>query len=401
MSRFYAAAPAGVSASVQTLTSPPDGAWHGWGGSAFRANAITVIPYVDASGIYNVRTYPDSTLILSGKTAYGGPRAVDWHDTVATIRRSTDGKYVSIFMAHNASFAARRLSTNADDATAWGTSTDIRSSLGITACTYPMVMQLDAEASNPIYLIYRDQYSGSSHWVYSKSTDGGSTWAAQTLIWNQGGGYMRAFKSSSSRIDFLGSTGSSPSENGSVYHWYYSGGSWHKSDGTVISLPITAANATLVYDGSSVGSEAPFSLVNNGTEIAVVLGIWASSTQLDYKYFRYTSGSWSSHTLVTNTGTDGYPGSYPWIFGGAQVDPADINHVVLSKVTSGAWRIWDYLTANAGVSWTPTQITSSGDDDFYPAWIIDYSSSSLRYLWLKGTATAYTNFSLGIQGYGS
>lgn len=401
---------AGGAGSFPVLTAPtpfeilaaPNGAWPSWDHAFY--NAVTgssLFGLVSSSGSVRIGEYDGS-----GSSTQIGVLLGDQHNAPAVIRRSSDGRYIAVMSEHGGAAMYVAIATNANDNDPWADTFHIEDELGGGTYTYPFLAQLDDETSDPIYLIFRDATS-SSTWRYSKSTSAGvnGSWAAATTITSGTRYYMRASKSSGSRIDFALCAGSYAEDFASIYHFYYDGG-WFASDGTSMgSPPFTTGDMTLVYDGSTSGARIPNSIYRVGSDIAITFPVYTGTpsghigTDGDYVYARWDGSAWTSHIIAASIGMTDLDFSE----GGIVIDPSDLDTVVLSKRGAGGtgtWRIWEYRTTDDGASWSSVQVTSSGDEDRYPWFIIDHTPA-LRYIWQKGTFTTEDDFDVGVWGAGT
>jgi hypothetical protein len=183
---------------------------------------------------------------------------MDDHAGISFLRRDSDGKILAAYAGHDTSYLYLAISSSADSVAAFGTPTNLDSSLGGSAYSDPTLIQLTGETNDPIYLFYRDG-SGPYNNYFSKSTDGGATWSAGTHFFDNGDErpYFVYARNGDSRIDFATTDGHASIATNSIYHFYYEGGNWYKSDGTLIGdntvLPLEPADVTKVYDGVANG----------------------------------------------------------------------------------------------------------------------------------------------------
>lgn len=393
---------------VFTFTAAPEGAWPTLGGSPFQYNGKTWVGYADNTGLIRVAEFTNATGVVTSTTV-GTPGSPDQHDMPAIIRRSSDGKLVTVFCHHAAATIFVRVSTAAEDATSWGSATNIDPSILGTAYTYPWLGQLGDETDDPIYLFVRDQDGSGNNWITSKSTDGGVTWSVLTNLVFGERYYAKAYKTSESRIDFVVCNGSYAEDFASLAHFYYELGSYYKSDGTMIagSPPFDFADFTLVYDGSTAGVRAPADLVNDGTNIAVVFPVQTGTPSghlgedEDYVYCRAAVGSatWTNETVATDVGGL----TFEFTEGSLAIDPANINRLFVSRRETSdlgdPFHMYEYIRTGLN-TFTQTQLTSTGDPDMYP-WFVLNHTPELEVVWLKGTFTNQTTYDTGIEGYGA
>lgn len=373
------------------LTAAGEGGWPSNMSPALYHNGVTYFGYADSAGYMNARTYTHATEIVSSAVQIGGPTTPsDWHNDPALLIRASDSRILTVLCDHDAPTIYTRLSTNPEDITAWGASTNIDSQLGGSDYTYPVLF----EQSGTIHLFYRDFQGGTTGVMcYSTSADDGATWTAQTELYKNAGKYAYwQVCSDGSRIDIATTDGSLEADHASVYHFYIEGGNRYKSNGTLISasLPLAPADLTKIYDGATNGARFVNGLARVGSGIAVTFPVFVTSDE-GYRYARW-NGAWGTNSVV-NAGHTGDA----FVEGGVVVDPADLNTLLLSRYIGGQWQIFEYATLNAGTSWVSKQLTSGTDASVYPSFIRNHAGGLTR-LWLYGTATSYTSFSLAVYG---
>jgi len=374
------------------FTSPPNGGWPALSG-AFYAGGLTHFGWIDGSGNIEAATYDHATQTVGSIATIRASLGTDHHNSPDLLRRSSDGRIVAVYCAHDGPTIFRKISTNPDDISAWGSEASLDASLGGSQYTYPRLFELSSESK--LYLTYRDVSGGAGRLCFSTSSDDGDTWAAQTVLFSVAGkaSYTRAISNGVDRLDFVATDGSGGTT--SAYHWYYEGGSYYKSDGTLISAspPFGTADVTKIYDGASAGVRYAAALITNGgLPVAGLVTQPGGSPPNDYRYLRWTGSAWDDH-LIVGSGHD--PGS-PMFEGGFALATADLAYI--SRYVSAQWQVFRYTTSDDGATWSAMQLTSTTDPSFYPIPIRDYGSG-LRALWLSGpTFTSQTNFSLAIYG---
>ncbi len=404
--------------SFFTLTGPSKG-WTGadLNSSCVYYNGKTYFGFVDGSGGVRVGAYTHAS-----RSTVISPAIVtiipDIHCTPSVIVRQSDQKLLLACSPHNLTPSVHMyiaVSTNAEDVSAWGAATDINSTLGGTSYTYAKLVQLSGE-SGKVYLFYRDEQDSQANAAlcFSASTNGGSTWAAQTTLFKRTGGhqpYWAIDSDDTSRIDFVTSDGSAAAGDAtaSLYHFYYTGGSRYKSDGTLISasLPLAPSDLTLVYNGTSGGVRAPYSAKAGPSPF----GAWASydpagsGSNEHYWYGTCDSGgTWTVNEIV-DAGTPPVTG---FAEGGVYLDRTDPTKVFLSRKVSGFMQICLYETADSGATWTNTQITSDTAGQFGDSLNLRPISPrnavpALRALWCFGPHyvdhDGYETSTAAIRGY--
>lgn len=352
--------------SPQPYPVPSIGVPSGWPGNNRNStfyNGVTYIGFCDGDGNVRVAAYRHSTGALTVSPIIVSGLGADCHCGPCVLIRSSDRKIIVAVAPHAASHMYVAVSTNSEDVTSWGAATDIIASIGSTlTCTYANLFQLSGE-SGKLYLFFRNGSPTTGQLYYSTSTDGGVTWTAAVELYANGtnGPYWAISSDDTSRIDFAVSDGNVGSNGiGSMYHFYYTGGSFYTSDGTLITaaLPLAPANITEIYGGFSNGYvRAPFDVVTNGGNPVAVWSAWnhaGSGSNMNYWYASCSGGVWTVN-LIHDTGSTSDP---QFNEGGVCIDHTNPNRVYVSIDTSGVWQIYTYLTANAGATWTSTQMTS-------------------------------------------
>lgn len=335
----------------------------GWAGSDLVGNAVTYngrtyIGLIDGDGTVRVVSYNHATKTPTLSPAIVAGLAVDNHNAPAVMVRQSDSKLLIAVCQHSDTVMYVAVSTKAEDVSAWGSATNIASSIGAVNYTYPVLVQLSGE-SGKIYLFYREQRNGAdvapATLCYSTSTNGGSTWAAQTRLYENATSvkpYWAIDSDSASRIDFCTTDGDAKfGESASVYHFYYDG-SRRKTDGTVISsaLPLAPSDLTKIYDSSNGNARAVYTIIHGANPVA----LWTaydpagSSQPQKFWYGSYSAGAWSVHEVDDQ-------GSAPdadFGEGGAYIDRTNGNRIYFSRKVSSLWQIQIYETTDGGATWT-------------------------------------------------
>lgn len=370
-------------------------------------NGMTYFGYVTADGDIYVRKYTHSTATVSVPFDLHATLQIDDHVNPSLLIRDSDKKLLAAYSQHDGATIYLRISTNAEDITAWGAEASLDASIGGSRYTYPSLVQLTGEASDPIYIFFRDHYSAADEtpatMAFTKSTDGGSTWAAETRLARMT--YHKLAANGDARIDFVGSN--HPADVGvdyGIYHFYMQGGNYYKSDGTqiVASLPIAYTDMTQVYDGSSVKAWLwDIAIDGTGKPIIVFATFPTEFTDHRYNYAKWTGAAWDVHEITAaGTGIDNTDANGLTYSGGVVLDHTDPQIVYLSKQVSGQWEIYKYVTADGGATFSSTAITTGSTSKNIRPVAIRNHASDLKFLWLNGTYTGYTNWNLALLGSG-
>lgn len=400
----YPEEPAISSPGILTLTSAPYGGWTTQQSpKAVYHNGQTYFGWVnDASpGIY-IAQYDHTAETVTTPFLLDGAGG-DTHNAPALLVRDSDKRILVAMCAHNGANMIIRISTNAEDATAWGSAVNIDSSIGASDYTYPILCQLTGVTNDPIYLFYRDQSGNTGRLAFTKSTDGGATWSARTIVMTAATdqrGYW-SIRSTATRIDIMAVDRDPYGSEGAVDlgHMYIDGatGNYFKSDGTQItaSLPFTHAELTQletdltgVYSGDGISGANPIFtyLIDNG------------DSTVDAIYARWDGSSWDKGTVYADESH--FP--FDRYFGGLVVNRADPEEVFTClKSGTNTSEMWTYTSADLGLTWdSGTAITTGSGDLNCTVIAVENGDASLPCIWLRGTITSSTNFSFGIRGLG-
>ena len=323
---------------------------------------------------------------------------IDDHNNPSFLVRSSDSRVLAFFSAHPGGLRVA-LSTNPNSVAEFGAPANINTSIGIgvPGLSYANAYELTGEVGSPIYLFTRFGNS-SATWkqVFTVSTDQGATWAtAQDFLTTVNDRpYLKMAQNGNARIDFLVTDGH-PRDfaTNSVYHFYYEGGDYYKSDGTLISasLPFTPADdLTLVYDGSSVRAWIWDIQIDGLGNPAIIYATFPSTT--DHRYHRavWNGSAWVSSEICA---AGGYLyAAEDYYSGGACFDPDDFNVVYASREVSGVHQLYRCETAD-GVSWSVEELLATSNKKFRP--YVPLGSRSLLYV--EGVYNSYVSYRCSIK----
>lgn len=348
------------------------------------------------NGNIEVVSYDHASHTTSSPFVLHSALQVDAHAAPAILVLAS-GKLVVAYSRHDGSAMFVRRSTNGHDATAWETEQSL--TLSGTDITYPNLFELTSEGA--LYLVYRGVWDPATL-CYTKSTDGGVTWGAQTPVYRGGtgtiNGYWHAMCNGIDRMDFA-VTNITPNAvaHANLYHFYYQGGAYYKSDGTLIStsLPIGPSDCTTIVTGATVnGGCFPFDLSPIGPTVALCV-YKNGGTDDGYYDCRWTGSAWQV-TLITNAGGVFYGAQSP----GLSVDYADPDRYVCVLSVAGSWQAFAYSTPDHGLTWTQdAQLTSTSSpvNHVWPQSVWNHAPD-LRTVWLEGTYTNDNTWATGISG---
>lgn len=382
-----AAAPDGYS---NVLTDP----------RAMHYNGKTYMSWVDGSGNATAARWDNAARILTSfdLAAIGA----DVHNGPAILVREPDKRILASWSAHDGPVIYTRISTNAEDVSAWGAT----SSMGAGDYTYQTLVQLRSVASQPIYMFYRN-YATVGRLAYRVSTDGGATWGSEVLLLSvTGAGNVPYWKITTdwlTRIDIaVTDTDRSTANPSSLYHFYIDGttGNRYKTDGTQITaaLPIAASDTTLVKSNAE-GPVAPESITYDVLARPVIVYQVYSSAGVtnSVRQARWTS-AWGHATICD---TNGLPTASNFRFEAGAV-MLTANDCIIGRKVSGHMEMFRYTSTDDGATWSSgTQLTTTATGDaLLPAAVVE-GANTLRAIWTSGTLTNSTTHSMATIGYGT
>lgn len=390
------------------LTSSPDGGWHGlFGSNAVQHNGAVYVGWCDGSGNVVVGSFDDETGATLDTFTLHATLEEDWHDSPAVAVLS-DGRLIAAYSRHSGAQVYVRVSSSPEDISAWGAEANIDASLGGAGYTY---IALFVELSGKVWMFYRTDGAGMplgtpSTWNYSTSTNDGATWAAQSALFTNGTStrlsYFAADFDGVSRFDFALTDGTYESDDASVYHFYMTtAGLRYKTDGSSIGagLPLDESDLTLVYNGAAGGARFPAAVRSNGGLPVITFPAPSTlnsdgsrtGTATTWHYARWSGSAWIVNDVVSDGGT-----SESWLEGGFAPEHGNPSVAWLSRLEVDRYEVFRYRTWDGGATWTAEQISDSPSDDFLPVAV--RNANNIRAVWVRGTATSYLDYSLGIVG---
>ena len=357
-----------------------DGIWTWYNDPrAVRSGNRTFIGYLSEAGNVTIAQFDHTSRVWSTFTLKGASQVDDHNNPAIAILPS--GRIAVFYAQHNGN-AYYRVSTNANDISAWGSEINLLTATGMSASwsyVNPHVMD-----DGTTYLFWRMDVAGG---YYSKATSENDLIAG---TWQAGKQYISAndrpymkFSSDGTRIHMIATDGH-PDVNpsNSVYYMKLENGNFYKVDGTLIiseatvfaGSPVTTAEMDKVYDGSGANGRGWTWDVhyddNNYPVIAYVA--WPGSTNTSapdsrYRYARWDGSAWVDNEITPGGGafgiTTGNSLSYlqPFYNGGVVIDSDNPSIVYTSRQqNTSEWIIEKWTTADNGLSWTSETIKSSG-----------------------------------------
>lgn len=386
--------------STVTLAAAPNGAMNPWNvPGAVTVGSKVWVSYVDGSGNLEIITYDGSS--VGGPYTLHAAFEIDAHTGPALCRRASDGKWLAVYTKHNNTPINLKVSTNADDPSAWGVAASLDAQLGGTRYTDVQLHQL---SNGTLFLFYRDEPSAGtdSRWCYSTSTDGGTTWAAQTILYRiaSNRSYVITWKAPGSDLIHFVATNDSGGGFTKLGHFRMDGITLArtKSDGTTISsaLPLVFADLTQAYSGTSGVFPLNIAFTAEGYPVVAT----RDDGTLNNIYTRWNGSAWSS-VILGSCGT-GYEyngaglGFGEW---GHAIDDGNPDVVWALRDTGGRPELWRYWTDDAGATFTGFQVTTGASADQQQVICVRNPPTWLRAVWQIGPWTDYNHsLNVGVRG---
>jgi hypothetical protein len=379
------------------LTGANDGGW-GWftDARAVHADGKTFFGYLDGGGSVCVRTYDHTTGTVSDETVLAAAFQTNLHANPSLLVRQSDQRLLVFWSAHNGTAQWMAVSEDPLSTGSFSTPVDLHSQLGSSRYTYTHPVQMD---DGTVWLFYRRDAGGNGeHIAYSTSTDGGTTWAPETIFANSPGRrcYVKV-ACDGQRIDVAMSDGH-PSNNANVslFHAFYDGTGWSQTDGTAITLPLTPSNGTLVHDGTTATSWACDVAADPATgRPRIVFATFPTSSDHRYQQARWDGTAWTVSEVAASTTL----GGEAYDLAGASLDHDRPDVVYTSEPDGSGFRIVRNVTADDGATWDRVELTDAAVQNVRPATVRN-SAAQLRVLWMSGTYTSYLSWNTGTSGTG-
>jgi hypothetical protein len=416
------------------LAIAPDGAWTFFNDErAIFYQGSLFCGYVKSNGQYGVTRYdPITNTVHPMIISTAASQQADDHNN-PSITVLPNGRLMVLYAKHlgGSQFYQRTSlvdlpSTDAD----WGP--EIVQPLSDNN-TYDNTYILSAE-SNRIYNYHRNiNFNPTITW----SDDLGATWTSRQFI-DVGTGNVRPYPRYCSnhidRVDLIYTDGHPRDVENSVYHMYYQGGAFYKTDGTLID---TFANLPLDHAGGQRGStvyqfsnaawgagQGPDDWIPTGRawtwdiqygadgnpvcvfQVQVGTDATWSTSRIYYYYARWTGTAWQKR-FIAQAGRAIYAAESDY-GGGMCIDPSDPNVIYISSNAASPFALGDIanvpLNANArfeiyrgvttdgGLTFTWEAITSNSEKDNLRPIVPENPDYDRTLLWFSGAYTSYTNF---------
>jgi hypothetical protein len=429
---------AGAQTNFATLVS--DGAWTWFNDPrALFHNGKLYFGYVRAADSKTVLSTFDPATGQTTNLWTSGFTQFDDHNNPGLLAKQ-DGTLLAIYSRHGSDqyYSYRTSSvTNPVAGGDWNAELSIPNSGA--GMTYANPFQLSAE-SGKIYNFCRNTNFNPT--VYT-STDGGTNWSAPQHFILTGTGSIRPYvkyaSDYSNRMDFLYTDGHPRDVTNSLYHLYYSGGGFYQTDGTFVTnysgLPLlhdSGQRGSVIYqysdaDTSDANDHIPTGRAwcwetayqSNGAPVCVFTvqrdNIATNGSILDriyYYYARWTGTNWQKR-FIAHAGRPLYAAEDDYA-GGICIDPVEPNIIYISSnaqdpfnladttnVTlraSERYELWRGVTADGGLTFSWTQITSNSTADNLRPYIPRRNGGERCVIWFRGSYAAYTSYAAAIVG---
>jgi len=404
-------------------------------------NGLLYFGYVRASdsktalSAFNLQSGQTTNLFASGFTQ------LDDHNNPGLLVKQ-DGAMLAVYSRHiSDQYFAWRLSNNTNpvNAASWAAEQTIAASGA--SMTYANPFQLAGE-SGKIFNFCRNQNFNPT--VYT-STNGGTNWSAPQLFIQTGTGgtirpYVKYASDYTNRLDFLYTDGHPRDVANSLYHMYYQGGAFYKTDGTFLknysALPIlhdSGERGSVIYQYSDADSPSPDDHIPtgrawcwetayqaNGSPVCVftvqrdkITGpTQGTDDRIYYYYARWTGTDWQKR-FIAQAGRPLYAAENDYA-GGICMDPQNPNLIYISSnagnpfnltdTTNVALRaneryeIWRGITTNGGLDFAWQQITTNSLQDNFRPYIPRRRGGEPCVIWIRGSYAAYTSYNCSIVG---
>ena len=347
------------------------------------AGGVVLYGVIDGDGYPSVIRFDPSTRAVTS-TALTETANLDDHDRPAILALE-DGSFMAVWATHNDDVF---VVTSADGVT-WSAASNVTSQIGSSGqYTYPRLFEL----GDGIYVFLRDGNSSSGTLIWSKSTDGGSTWSSAHEAIT--GVYFHTHQTGE-RIDFAAyEHPTAGSGDKSLRHGYFTGGTWYTSAGVEITAtqPFARTELTEVVSVSATHKVSGWDMGPDQSILYVDYDEWPDDRM--FRYAKWNGSSWDLHDIA-DAGGELTP-SEPQRTGGGTIDPNDADTVYLALPADGTYEVWRYRTDDDGATWDPSPITTDSSGDQLRPFAPRPTCSAAPVAWLSGDYTTYTNYDLGL-----
>lgn len=390
---------AGRSLQIEAQRIAPDGCWTWFTDPrAVYYNGSTYIGWVDSVGTVGITKYRH----FNGAVEEFNLSSVGFNQNDhanAAVHILPNGKIMAIYGEHNDASGMRyRISTNPEDISAWSSEVILAVS---TPYTYSNPHYLSQTGKT--YCHYRSGQGGAgTNPMNVRAFDGAAwdterTWLAQT----DERPYVKSVNNGVDRIDFLITDKHPDRGSTSVYHFYMQlDGSgtekFYTSNGTEIAGTPTPADATLIYDGTTVSGWVWDIAYGADGHPRVLFTRFPSITDHRYMYSRWNGSAWTAPVEIAPAGTYLYEVE-AYYSGGLCFDSADADVVYLS---SSSREIQEWSTADGGATWSKQRDVTLGSSDINCRPFSPKNHRGMAVCWWRGAYNTFTDYDTEIWGVG-
>jgi len=316
----------------------------------------------------------------------------DDHNNPALLMLPSNNKLLALYARHHRVPYYQSISTNPADASEWEAVESLGATMELNTYTYANPVYLSDE--NKIYNFFRGPSSAFGPYFSTTSNEGQSWEAATHFIANgRQRPYLKLEHNGNNRIDFC-LTDAHPYyvESNSIYHLYYQGGNFFKTDGALVGamadLPIAPTDATLVYDGSEILAWNHDIAIDANGHPVIVYATFPERTNHRYRYARWTGSEWLDYEICI-AGTYLYAAEWGYS-GGVCLDHQNPNIVYASReIGDGVHRLYKYITGDNGETWEISQLT---EGFAIRPFIVRWHRGGKHLLYLTGSYSTYQNY---------
>jgi hypothetical protein len=404
--------------SKQARLTVADGIWYQYGGpQVVSGGGKTLWAWVDAKGNIRAASYDHSTREVTENTI-----APDFHaddrSQPSLLIRSSDNRVIIFHTKHADNTLRWRISDDACDVASFGPELTYTLAGGGVALAYPQPVELTAEGR--IYVFFRrtTRALDEREWRYVISADDGATFGSESVLrenFQSCGGkyvinpYTMPVSNGPSRIDFVSSDYEQIERGGTprnVYHWYYQGGAYYRSDGTWIKDlqdgHIQSQAEVTTVDETDDTNIWDITLDGNGYPVVVYVKFLDYHTDHRYRYARWNGSEWNHYEIVSGGGPVSEASGREWYSGGICLNRNNPSIVYLSRETRPQeFEIHEYFTPDGGATWrlVAKYEGRSNTKNFRPQYPRNADEDQIQLMFVSGDYADSSDYSASILSY--
>ncbi len=338
---------------------------------------------------------------------------IDDHN-VPSILILPSGEILAFYNEHNGDVFMRR-SRNPGDITQWYDERVILHADSNYSYTYTNPVRL-SEENGRIYLFGRvvgPTRSFDNWWpYYIYSDDDGQTWSGRKIFLDNGGRkdppYLKICTNHRDRIDFVFTDGHPKiGEDVSVYHMFYSNGTFFQTDGETIAdigQQVLIQDVEKVYDGTNGPVRSwiwDVALDQQGNPV-VAYARFPDENDHRYHYARWDGGKWMDSAICRSGNAmprlrQGDVVREAHYSGGMALDHAHPENLYISRENLGRFEIQHILIEKNGSYRTNWLTRDSELDNVRPCVVYNPDGNTSLLMWVYGTYHHYTEYNTEIK----